>query len=66
MHTDRSRGAPDAVDADVRASADAVPALPAAAPMEEIMEIMRTHGAVSALVVCHLGDLGALSFLVTR
>ena len=49
MHTDRSRGAPDAVDADVRASADAVPALPAAAPMDEIMEIMRTHGAVILL-----------------
>ena len=49
MHTDRSRGAPDAVDADVRASADAVPALPAAAPMEEIMEIMRTHGPVILL-----------------
>ena len=46
---DRAGGAPDKVAADVLSTGDAVPSLPASAPMEEIMACMKTHGAVILL-----------------
>ena len=44
LYGDRTGGEPDEVAADVASTGDAVPSLPASAPMAEIMAIMKTHG----------------------